>query len=109
MYHDVINYEPVLKHVIQQVQEQSNLSPDIEKKLEDIQNRWSELRDNILDQQQALDDVVPAAITCEEAWEEFEPHVTDVEARLSKIKCIPVEQKGLTRQQNILKVCENSI
>lgn len=104
MYHEVVNYEPVLKRVVYEVQEQPNLSPEIKTKLGDLKNRWSEVRNKVVDQQQALEEVVPVAITCEEAWEEFEPHLIDIEDRIRRIKRIPVEQKGLAKQQNTLKV-----
>lgn len=100
----MVNYEPILKHVIQQVQEQPEQTPDVQNRVDDVKVRWSDLHNKVIDQQQIIEDVVPAAITCEEAWEELEPHLNDVEARLKKITTIPVEHKGLTKQQNILKV-----
>ena len=100
----MINYDPILKHAIQQVQEQPNQSPDVLNRLDDVKARWSDLYNKVTDQQQTIEDIVPAAITCEEAWEELEPHLNDIETRLKKITIIPVEQKGLTKQQNILKV-----
>ena len=99
-----MNYEPILKHVIQQVQEQPEKTPEVQNRLDDVKTRWSDLHNKVVDQQQTIEDVVPAAITCEEAWEELEPHLNDIEARLKKITTIPVEHKGLTKQQNILKV-----
>jgi tetrahydromethanopterin S-methyltransferase subunit G len=90
---------------MQQVQEQADRSPEIDKKLDDLKTRLSDVHNKVVDQQQTIEDVVPAAITCEEAWEELEPHLNDIETRLKKITVIPVEHKGLTKQQNILKVC----
>ena len=89
---------------MQEVQEQPDQSPEIQNRLNDLKARWSDVYNKVVDQQQTIEDVVPAAITCEEAWEELEPHLNDVEARLKKITTIPVEHKGLTKQQNILKV-----
>ena len=100
----MVNYERILKHVIQQVQEQPEQTPDVQNRVDDVKVRWCDLHNKVIDQQQIIEDVVPAAITCEEAWEELEPHLNDVEARLKKITTIPVEHKGLTKQQNILKV-----
>ena len=86
------------------MQEQPEQSPELQNRLNDLKTRWSDVHNKVVDQQQTIEDVVPAAITCEEAWEEVEPHLNDVEARLKKITTIPVEHKGLTKQQNILKV-----
>jgi uncharacterized coiled-coil DUF342 family protein len=99
-----LNYDQILKHILQQVQEQPEQSPELQNRLNDLKTRWSDVHNKVVDQQQTIEDVVPAAITCEEAWEEVEPHLNDVEARLKKITTIPVEHKGLTKQQNILKV-----
>lgn len=99
-----MNYEPVLKHIIQQVHEQPEQTPEIQDRVDELKARWSDIHNKVIDQQQTIEDVVPAAITCEEAWEELEPHLNDVETRLKKITSIPVEQKGLTKQQSILKV-----
>ena len=89
---------------MQQVQDQPDRSPEVEQKLDDLKRRLSDVHDKVVDQQQTIEDVVPAAITCEEAWEELESHLNDIESRLKKITVIPVEHKGLTKQQNILKV-----
>lgn len=109
MYHETVNYDPVLKHIIQQVQEKPDESPELRERLDDLKTRWSDLHNKVVDQQQTIEDVAPAAITCEEAWEELEPHMDDIEARLKKIATIPVEHKGLTKQQNILKVSYFSV
>ena len=104
LYDEVINYEPIFKHVLQQTEEQPDLSQETKEKVNELKERWTDIHDKVVDQHQALEEVVTAAIACEEAWDEFEPALNQVETRLNNITSIPVEHKGLTKLLYVVKV-----
>lgn len=108
-YHEVSDYDTVFKHIVQHVQEQDDQMPEDRKKLDDLKWRWSNFHEKVFDHETVIDDVVQSAITCEEALEEIQPHLKDIEEQLNKITCIPIEPKGLAKQQNILKVIHKTM